>query len=213
MMWYDNILKEQIQQIREIWFSSPNIFRRIFLSEVDSKYYFVQTINNLNDLLRIKWSLDYNYDWLSTSIEIEMSDKTINKESIIDIRKAIENLIEQVKNFKYTLYYIDKEDVTMNILSLNKHRNISWAFSDKILFLKIVSEIKQEQQKYLLAISENLKNIISHWISHHQSELQELEKSIEIQANETQTNDWKIALESQKVRLQSYIESINNLVK
>lgn len=76
-----------------------------------------------------------------------------------------------------------------------------------------LEEFKCYEEKELIKLWNTFKEYLKEWISYHQSELHELEKNLQIQASSTQSSDWKVALETQKLRLQSYIESINSLTE
>lgn len=104
------------------------------------------------------------------------------------------------------------EDIRIKILSITE---LIEDLDDKITFLWNNSYHfnKNLERKELAEQKGVFINYLIQYFSLHKNELEKLKESIENQANQTENTDWKVALESQKIRLQSYIESINNLVK
>ena len=124
----------------------------------------------------------------------------VNSEHIGLIKEKINTISEKIK-----FYFLDL-DSTLFQSKKEQHLIFPW-------LRDMLKELKSSEEKELLKIWEVFTKHLKNWSCLHQSELQELEKSIQNQANQTENVNWKVTLQAQKVRLQSYIESINNLVE
>ena len=174
------------------------VLERLSLRSI--KKVFQKYSNFLKEAIRNKSIVDEYIQILDDEITQDIRIEWVDSNTLKSIENSIKIIEINIRNYIELLIKIEKES-KKDELSL-------FPWFTKYMQSIIVSE-KERIVNYVNLFSEKL-NI---WTLHHQSELQELEKSIENQANQTQNSDWKVALEAQKVRLQSYIESINNLVK
>ena len=182
-----------------VWFAIWGVYLNIRWRKIDANYNIL--ISRLTDFNRIKMEIKNNYSILVWIILSDIKSLEINTQETVAIKNTLEKLTENYSQFTDIDTLLNPE---IYLISFKKNKQF---------FIDLMSKIRSQEQEYLNTLKTKVTEKLNIWTLHHQSELQELEKSIENQANQTQNSDWKVALEAQKVRLQSYIDSINNLVK
>ncbi len=184
-----------------IWAVIMSILTYLRGKKVDKQYNAL--LSKLIDFRRHINTMEELYSSFIWEILQEVKSEKINEEHLINIKVIIENIntnyssLTKVSNILNPSTYLESFDGS-------KKRN---------LFIDLMGKIKEETTQYIQTTKEKITEKIQLWLSIHQNKLQELEKTIESQENNTQNIDWKTALETEKIRLQSYIESINKLVK
>lgn len=141
------------------------------------------------------------YELFLKHINNDYESKSILIEDLDTIKNTIEKITQEIILFEKMISNLEPEKgkyiiSEMKDIILNQSKLIKWEA------IKFISVTKTE-------ISSNIKK----WLEIHKEKLQELEKQLWNQWTKTENNQWKFALEAQKMRFQSYIQSINNLVK
>jgi uncharacterized membrane protein YjjP (DUF1212 family) len=182
-----------------VWFAVWGVYLHIRWRKIDANYNTL--ISRLTDFHRIKMEIKNNYSILIWRILSDIKSSGINTQETETIKNTLEKLAENYSQFTDINSLLNPE---IYLISFKKNKQS---------FIDLMRKIRSQEREYLNSLKTKVTEKVEIWTLHHQSELQELEKSISNQANQTENADWKFALESQKMRLQSYIESINNLVK
>lgn len=193
----------------------------IYNNQWEVKIGYIITFLTLLPISLILWIIDvYNRGWF-------------DKDDFFDILKEVQTL--RVKLLKQ-IHTLEK-----NIENLNIEKNLDCISNVSKEINKLMELFIEYREKYLMFNRKYSKffflrdlfskknihayvlnqstfiNQLYHWIKPHINQLLEVQKELLINQKDIISNiensNWKTILESQKVRLQSYIESINNLVK
>lgn len=179
----------------------------IYLAYVDKKYdnikeWFFETLmilEQINDLKSCTLKIDKELS--------ELISKDIHTHWVdVDYLELMKNLFSELQ--ESILLYTKKIDALKE-----KKERFSQSFKKKTSFINIINNIIFNEEKFVLTTNTTNYKRTKSWISHHQSELKELEKDIQTQTNTTQSTDWKVALDLQSKRLQSYINSLKEITQ
>lgn len=179
----------------------------LYFNYIDKKYselrkWFFWTLKILKETLKLKIDIYRTSKKLEDIIRQDINTLWVNTNSL-------ENLKSTFKELEKLIVLYDKKVNTLK----TKKEEVCHSFKEKTRFLEIMDDIISNEEAFIVTIHQVNYTLTKSWIFNHQSELQELEKSIETQANETQNTDWKIALDLQSKRLQSYIESLQKITQ
>lgn len=148
-----------------------------------------------------------NYDKNSSGIDPKILERI--KTTIEELSKNISEISSKVisihpSNFKKWFHF----SLSRELIPYSTDK-----ISEEELLSSYVEYIKEKEQERLKDTIISFKGQLDSWMKVHKEELEKYEGEIESQTETIQNTDWKVTLESQRIRLQSYIESINNLVK
>lgn len=148
-----------------------------------------------------------NYDENSLGINPEILEKI--KIIIEEISKNIWEISSKVtsiqpSNFKKWFHFsLNRELIPYSTDKMNEEELLS----------SYIEYIKEKEQERLKDIIISFKGQLDSWIKVHKEELEKYEGEIESQTNITQNTDWKVALDLQSKRLQSYIDSLKEITQ
>jgi len=130
---------------------------------------------------------------LELFINGDIRDSWIDNDKIWDIKKYILFILEWYKLISKSHKYV---------------QNHMW------YFWKISQEwqnIIRTELQWIVDYSKDLTLLIQSWISHHATELAELEKQIASQELSTQNSGWKAALEISRISLQEHLKELEKV--
>jgi ABC-type multidrug transport system fused ATPase/permease subunit len=139
---------------------------------------------------------------LYNDIKIDRNETGINLELLNTIEKWIQKIEQKVQYLDNKFYALAK----MKLIEIHNNEDEKENLKkSKTLLKKFYNDWKSiKKVNYYL---------IKQWLENHSEELNNIKDDIGNLKIEIKNNTWKLALEAQKIRLQTYIESINNLVK
>ncbi len=130
---------------------------------------------------------------LETSIANDVNNGWIDVAILWDIKKCIVSILEWYRIISVSHEYI---------------LNHKWYFGR---ISREWQEVINKEFQWIVAYSQEFTLLVQSWISHHATELAELEKQIASQELSTENTGWKAALEISRISLQEHLRELEKV--
>ncbi len=170
-------------------------------SLVDKKDFHIASsiITRLSDINNHQQAIRERYKELYKMTMADFIDPKIDFQEIISIQREVREITLSLHSFSSSLGQISAQ---------YKYASI---FYDTIQFKILLDQFQEQHKQELIILSYNISNMLSSWISHHATELAELEKQIQSQEMATENNGGKAALELSRISLQEHLKELEKV--
>ncbi len=185
-----------------VWYSIAAIIYAVWIFYTIF-FRYDRMINRFNQEIQIiknkKDFIEEQFMELTWYIEKDINEMGIDNWLVMKIKMSIDTIRNNIT------------DYVVSVKKLGISKEFSWLIVNSKKFLdlqvKFTTSILQEMNFW----QQNLIQLIQSWISHHATELAELEKQIASQELATENTGWKVALEISRISLQEHLKELEKV--